>query len=31
MATLMMVFKLSTQAERRWQKLNKAQLLAHVI
>lgn len=30
-ATLMMVFKLATQAERRWRKLNKAQLLAHVI
>ena len=31
MATLMMVFKLAAQAERHWQKLNKAQLLAKVI
>ena len=30
-ATLMMVFKLTTQAERRWRKLNSSQLLAHVI
>ena len=30
-ATLMMVFKLATQAERHWRKLNGAQLLAHVI
>ena len=31
LATLMMVFKLATQAERHWRKLNGAQLLAHVI
>jgi len=31
LATLMMVFKLATQAERHWRKLNSAQLLAHVI
>ncbi|MFC2141860.1 transposase [Acidobacteriota bacterium] len=30
-ATLMMVFKLTTQAERRWRKLNNAQMLTHVI
>jgi transposase-like protein len=30
-ATLMMVFKLATQAQRHWRKLNGAQLLAHVI
>jgi transposase-like protein len=31
LATLMMVFKLATQAERHWRKLNSAQLLAQVI
>jgi len=31
LATLTMVFKLATQAERHWRKLNGAQLLAHVI
>jgi transposase-like protein len=30
-ATLMMVFKLTTQAEQRWRKLNSSQLLTHVI
>jgi putative transposase len=30
-ATLMMVFKLATQAERHWRKLSSSQLLAHVI
>ena len=30
-ATLMMVFKLAIQAERHWRKLNRSQLLAHVI
>jgi len=30
-ATLMMVFKLAIQAKRHWRKLNKAQLLGHVI
>jgi hypothetical protein len=31
LATLMMVFKLATQAERHWRKLNGHHLLAHVI
>ncbi|MDW7761886.1 MAG: transposase, partial [Acidobacteriota bacterium] len=30
-ATLTMVFKLATQAERRWRKLNSVTMLAHVI
>lgn len=30
-ATLMMVYKLSTQAEKRWRKLNNSQMLALVI
>jgi len=30
-ATLMMVYKLATQAEKRWRKLNNASILAHVI
>lgn len=30
-ATLTMVFKLATQAERRWRKLNSVSMLAHVI
>jgi putative transposase len=30
-ATLVMVFQLATQAERRWRRLRSAQLLAHVI
>ena len=31
MANLMMEFKLTTQAERHWRKLNGFHLLAHVI
>jgi transposase-like protein len=31
LATLTMVFKLARQAEGRWRKLNRSQLLAHVI
>ena len=31
LATLMMVFKLATQAERHWRKLNATPLLSHVI
>jgi transposase-like protein len=31
LATLMMVFKLATQAERHWRKLNSAELLANVV
>jgi putative transposase len=30
-ATLMMVYKLASQAEKRWRKLNNASMLAHVI
>lgn len=30
-ATLMMVYKLSIQAEKRWRKLNNSQMLAHLI